>query len=65
MTPDINNLPQLELLASLNSFDELSDIDPDSNILVQSNFKYHTTQEFADNEVIINCTSSECFSVLH
>ena len=58
-------MPQLELLASLNSFDELSDIDPDSNIPVQSNFKYYTTHEFANNDAIINCTSSKCFSVLH
>ena len=58
-------MPQLELLASLNSFDELSDTDPDSNIPVQSNFKYYTTHEFANNDAIINSTSSKCFSVLH
>ena len=66
MTPDINNLPQLELLASFNSFDELSDIDLKSNIPVQPKFKYYTTQDFVNNEaIIINCTSSKCFSGLH
>ena len=29
-------MPQLELLASLNSFDELSDIDPDSMALAKN-----------------------------
>jgi hypothetical protein len=65
MIPDVDNLQQLDLLSALNSFNDLSEIDPDSNIPLQSNFKYYTPQEFADDHQIINCSSSKCFSALH
>ena len=68
MISDNNSLPHLDLIStlnSLNSFNDLSDIDPDQNIPVPSNFNYYTTQDFANDHQIINCTSSNCFSVLH
>ena len=68
MISDYNSLPQLDLISTLNSlsyFNDLSDIDPDQNIPVPSNFKYYTKQDFANDHQIINCTSSNCFSVLH
>lgn len=38
-------------MPALNSFNDLSNIDPDTiNIPVQANFKYYTTQEFVDDQ---------------
>ena len=65
MFHNINNLPQLELLSAFNSLNNLSNIDPDSNIPEQVNFKYFTSQEFADDEEINICSSGKYFSVLH
>lgn len=66
MTNNINSLPQLDLIDKLNSFHNLSDIDPDENLPTQTNFKYYTTQEFAKDEQIKSCTNSnKCFSALH
>ena len=65
-TYNYSNLPQLDLISALNSLNDLSNIDPDGNIPIQTNFKYYTSQEFANDLQIKNCiTSSNCFSVFH
>ena len=46
-TRDFSNLPQLDLVSTLNSLNHLSNIDPDGNLPIQTNFKYYTTHEFA------------------
>ena len=65
-THDYSNLPQLDLVSTLNSLDHLSNIDPDGNLPVQTNFRYYTTREFATHHQIKSCTtSSNCFSAFH
>ena len=43
----------------------LTNIDPDSNLPLQSNFDYYSTEDFKSNNMISNCTSSKHFSILH
>ena len=61
----INMLPHLDRLPSVKSSHDLSGIDPDLNVPIQSNFNYYTTGDFQDSNEIAKCTSSNHFSVLH
>ena len=65
-THDYSNLPQLDLVSTLNSLNHLSNIDPDGNLLIKTNLKYYTTRKFATDHLIKSCTtSSNFFSTFH
>ena len=65
-THDYSNLPQLDLVSTLNSLNHLSNIDPDGNLPIKTNLKYYTTRKFATDHLIKSCTtSSNCFSAFH
>jgi hypothetical protein len=50
----------------MNTWCDLSHLDPDLNIPLQSNFQYYSTQDFHNDNLIRNCTTSaNSFSVLH
>ena len=65
MAFNIDSLPQLELKNNLNSSSNLSNIDPDLNLRQQTNFGYYFTSDFKSSYEIPNCTSNNCFSILH
>ena len=56
---DLNNIE------SFNRNNELNEIDPDSHIPIQSNFKYYTTSDFSDDNIIKNCLSEKSCLQLH
>ena len=61
----LNNLPQLDLIQTLNCQNDISNLDPDLNIPSQCNFKYYTTDEFRNDDIIKNCISVNHLSFLH
>lgn len=66
MVFDINSLPQIALIRSLNCQNvRLSNLDPDLNIPSQSSFQYYITDDFRNSDLIISCTTNDYFSVLH
>ena len=67
MAANLNSLPLLESdnFYSLNSNTNLSYIDPDVNLPLQTNFKYYTTEDFLHSNQIQSCISSGSFSALH
>jgi len=44
---------------------DLSQLDPATNLPIQSNFEYYSTQGFRDSHQIQNCTSGKYVSVLY
>ena len=61
----LNNLPQLDLIQTLNCQNDISNLDPDLNIPSQCNFKYYTTDQFRNDDIIKNCISVNHLSFLH
>ena len=45
------NLPQLDLIQTLNCQNDISNLDPDLNIPSQCNFKYYTIDEFRNDDI--------------
>ena len=61
----LTNLPQLDLIQTLNCQNDTSNLDLDLNIPSQCNFKYYTTDEFRNVDIIKNCISVNHLSFLH
>ena len=61
----LNNLPQLDLIQTLNCQNDISNLDPDLNIPSQCNFKHYTADEFRNDDIIKNCISVNHLSFLH
>lgn len=54
------------MMSYINSQCDLSHLDPDVNIPLQSNFQYYSVQDFHNNNLIRNCTTSvNYFSAMH
>jgi hypothetical protein len=63
---DSGSLPQLDLLKTLNSCSMTSNLDPDLNIPLQTNFNYYTMSDFTNSYYdIANCSLGNYFSVMH
>ena len=54
------------MVSYINTQCDLSHLDPDVNIPLQSNFQYYSVQDFHNNNLIRNCTTSaNYFSAMH
>ena len=60
-----SSLPQLDLIKTINSCSMTSNLDPDLNIPLQTNFNYYTISDFTNSYDIANCSSGNYFSVIH
>ena len=61
----LGSLPRLEVLSSIRRIPNLSDLDVDEHLPLQSNFKYYTTHDFHSSKELDCSFTNNSFSTIH